>query len=159
MKTTLDSREIEQFLYYEAALLDEHKYEEWLELFTEDSVYWIPAGREERNPEKVTSFIYDNRQQLARRVRRLLHPAVHCQTPASQTSHLIANVRVDELGGREIQVHSTFALFESRLDDQRAFSGRCEHRLRRADSSWRIATKTVKLVNSHAVFSNLTFLF
>ena len=155
----MDSREIEQFLYYEAALLDERKYENWLGLFTEDSVYWIPTGRERLNPEKVTSFIYDDRQQLARRVRRLLHPAAHCQTPASQTSHLIANIRVDDLGDHEAEVHSTFALFESRLDSQRAFSGHCEHRLWRADSSWRIVAKTVKLVNSDAVFSNLTFLF
>lgn len=157
--TTLDSKGVEQFLYYEASLLDERKYEEWLALFTEDSVYWIPAGRERLNPEKVTSFIYDDRQQLAQRVRRLLHPAAHCQTPASQMSHLIANVRVDELGDHEAEVHSTFALFESRLDSQRAFSGHCEHRLRRSESSWRIVAKTVKLVNSHAVFSNLTFLF
>jgi 3-phenylpropionate/cinnamic acid dioxygenase small subunit len=154
-----DSREIEQFLYSEASLLDERKYEEWLALFTEDSVYWIPTGREKSNPEKVTSFIYDDRRQLAQRVSRLLHPAVHCQTPASRTSHLIANIRVGGHGGHEIQVHSTFALFESRLDSQRAFSGHCEHRLRRVESSWRIVAKTVKLVNSHAVFSNLTFLF
>jgi 3-phenylpropionate/cinnamic acid dioxygenase small subunit len=156
---SVDSREVEEFLYYEAALLDDRKYEEWLSLFTDKAVYWIPAGREERSPEKVTSLIYDDRPRLVRRVARLLHPAAHCQTPPSRTSHLITNVRVKELDGVEVQVDSSFALFESRLNAERTFSGRYEHKLQRGGTSWQIASKKVRLINSDSVFSNLTFLF
>ena len=154
-----DSEEIQQFLYYEAELLATRKYDAWLELFTDDSHYWVPAGSGDPNPEKETSLIYDNREGLKTRVVRLLDPTAHCQTPPSRTSSLISNVRIEEFENAEIQVHSNFALFESRLGVQQFFAGQLEHRLRRLNGTWRIAFKRVDLVNRDAVFSNLTFLF
>lgn len=154
-----DPREIEEFLYHEAALLDGRKYDEWLALFTENSYYWMPAGRDDMDPQKETSFIYDHRSALGERVARLLHPAAHCQTPPSQTRHLVTNVRIEELSDGNVKVYSSFALFESRLGNQRVFGGHCEHRLRRESGSWRIASKKVCLVNNDGVFSNLTCIF
>ena len=157
--TKVDKGEIEEFLYDEAALLDGRRYEEWLALFTDDSTYWMPAGRDDMDPQKETSFIYDDRRALAVRVARLLHPAAHCQTPPSRTRHLITNIRIEELDGANVKVSSNFALFESRLGNQRTFGGHCEHQLRREIDTWRMVSKKVCLINNDGVFSNLTFIF
>lgn len=157
--TKVNAREIEEFLYHEAALLDARKYEEWLALFTDGSYYWMPAGRDDMDPHKETSFIYDHRSALSDRVARLLHPAAHCQTPPSRTRHLITNVRIEELEDGNVKIYSNFALFESRVGKQRTFGGHCEHQLRRESGAWRIASKKVCLINNDGAFSNLTFIF
>ena len=108
-----DTGEIQQFLYQEAELLAKRNYEAWLELFTDDSHYWIPAGLGDSNPHKETSLIYDNREGLRIRVARLLDPTAHCQTPPSQTTNLISNVQIEDLKNGEYKVHSNFVLFES----------------------------------------------
>jgi len=152
-------REIEAFIYREAALLDERRYEEWLSLLAEDSYYWIPAGRADTDPNKELSITYDTRNELAQRVARLLHPAAHCQVPASRTAHLITNIRIEELNEEQLRVYSNFAVFEARSGNQRVFGGHCEHKLHRESDTWRILYKKVTLVNSDGVFNNLTFLF
>jgi 3-phenylpropionate/cinnamic acid dioxygenase small subunit len=159
MLNDIKTREIEEFIYKEAALLDEHEYEEWLSLLAEDSYYWMPAGRGDKDPNKELSITYDNRKELAQRVARLLHPAAHCQVPASRTSHLITNIRIEELDDQHVKVYSNFAVFESRSGNQRVFGGHCEHKLRRDTETWRIIYKKVSLINSDGVFNNLTFLF
>jgi 3-phenylpropionate/cinnamic acid dioxygenase small subunit len=151
-------REIEEFIYREAALLDERKYEEWVSLMAEDAYYWLPAGRANTDPNREVSITYDTRDELVQRVARLLHPAAHCQAPASRTAHLITNIRIEELDAEHIKVYSNFAVFESRSGDQRVFGGHCEHKLRRDRDTWRITSKKVSLVNSDGVFNNLTFL-
>lgn len=159
MVSDITAREIEQFIYREAALLDERRYEEWLSLLAEDSYYWMPAGRADTDPNKELSITYDNRKELAQRVARLLHPRAHCQSPASRTTHLITNIRIEELDDPHIKVYSNFAVFESRLGKQRVFGGHCEHKLRRGHETWQITYKKVSLTNNDGVFNNLTFLF
>jgi 3-phenylpropionate/cinnamic acid dioxygenase small subunit len=159
MVNEITRREIEEFIYREAALLDDRKYEEWLSLLAEDFYYWMPAGRADTDPNKDLSITYDNRNELAQRVARLLHPAAHCQVPVSRTSHLITNIRIEELDDPCLKVYSNFAVFESRSGNQRVFGGHCEHKLRRDRETWRINYKQVNLVNSDGVFNNLTFLF
>jgi ethylbenzene dioxygenase beta subunit len=158
MVNEITRREIEEFIYREAALLDERKYEEWVSLLSEDSYYWMPAGRASTDPNKEVSITYDNRSELAQRVARLLHPAAHCQAPASRTAHLITNIRIEELDAEHIKVYSNFAVLESRSGNQRVFGGHCEHKLRRDGETWRITYKKVSLINSDGVFNNLTFL-
>jgi 3-phenylpropionate/cinnamic acid dioxygenase small subunit len=156
---TVDVREVEQFLYFEASLLDSRRYDEWLDLFTEDASYWLPSGDPEADPQSSPSLIFDDRRALGQRATRLLHPSAHSQTPPSRTSRVIGNVRLEEIGADETRVHSTFGLFESRLGVQRVFGGRAEHLLRRVDGTWRIASKKVDLINSDGFLNNLTFMF
>lgn len=158
--TDAEARAIEQFLFQEAALLDDRQYEEWVDLFTEDGRYWMPAGRDDSDPEKTTSLIYDDRQALRQRIARLFHPAAHSQTPPSRVCHVVGNVRIAEPSeGAGVNIASNFALFESRLGNQRVLGGRFEHTLRRANGSWGIVFKKVCLVNNDGVFNNLTFMF
>jgi len=89
-----DIRSIEAFLFLEAALLDERRYEEWLDLFTEDAHYWIPMERGQENPFDTVSLIYDDRMSMELRVRQFDTPNRHAQAVKTWTSHVIGNVMV-----------------------------------------------------------------
>src|SRR5262249_33075886 len=92
--------ECEQFLVYEARLLDEGRFDEWLELFAADAWYWVPSEPNQANPRDIVSLIYDDRRLLETRVRRLASPRIHSQEPPSPTSPHHANVTTQPAGGK-----------------------------------------------------------
>lgn len=153
----LTRSDAEALLYREVRLLDERRFDEWLTLFTDDAVYWIPYG-DGGDPERYTPITYDDMPMLKERIHRLRSPAAHSQQPASRTRHLIANVETEEGPDSEATVYANFVLYEVRLDLQRSFAGNCEYRLRLVDGTWRIAAKKVCLVNGDQPIYNLTFL-
>ena len=63
-----DRQQVEQFLYYEAQIMDEHRYDEWLALWSDDALYWVPAGRDNIDPKREISLIYDDRVRLETRI-------------------------------------------------------------------------------------------
>ena len=155
----VDRGEVESLLYREARLLDERRFDEWLDLFTEDAIYWVPAGGEPPDPKRYVSLIYDDRVRLRQRVERLQGGFAHSQEPPSRVYRMVGNVEVDELEGGEVTVQSMLALFEIRYGKQNVHAGRCTYRLRRPDGGqWKIARKRVDLVNRGEVIDNLTFL-
>ncbi|MBM3526116.1 MAG: aromatic-ring-hydroxylating dioxygenase subunit beta [Alphaproteobacteria bacterium] len=149
------------FLYYEAELLDERRFEEWMDLFAEDGTYWVPAAPDQTDPLDHISIAYDDKTLMATRIARLRHPQIHVQTPPSRTCHMITNVRVVSIvgGSGEIEVGSNLAMFEYRLGEQRVFGARCRHRLRPNGGSYLIAMKRVDLVNCDGVFEPLAIPF
>jgi 3-phenylpropionate/cinnamic acid dioxygenase small subunit len=154
----LSRQEAEDFLYREAALLDDMKLEEWLELFTEDATYWIPENKDDLDPARETSILYDDRFRMEDRVWRLMRGPAHAQIPPSKTRRMVSNVEVKEEADGGIVLYSNFAIFEVRRNEQRTFAGRYEHRLRLEDGNWRIAQKKVNLINNASPIYNLTFM-
>ncbi|MBE3589339.1 MAG: aromatic-ring-hydroxylating dioxygenase subunit beta [Firmicutes bacterium] len=149
--------EASAFLFLEARLLDERRFEEWLDLFTNDAVYWVP-GHDPDDP-AATSIIYDDRPTMEDRVRRLRSPVTFAQSPPSRTLHLIGNVEVEARSPREVRIDSVCVIHETRLGQTRAFAARCEHHLRReGEAGWRISLKKVVLLDRDAPLYNLTFL-
>jgi 3-phenylpropionate/cinnamic acid dioxygenase small subunit len=155
---TLTRSEAEDFLYHEAELLDGFQLDRWLELFTDDAVYWVPARHDEADPQRHVSLIYDDRGRIAERVWRLTVGPAHAQIPPSVTRRLITNVRIAETAAGGLVVRSNFAIFEVRKGTQRAFAGEYEHRLVPHGSGWRIRRRIARLVNCEAPIFNLTFL-
>jgi benzoate/toluate 1,2-dioxygenase beta subunit len=155
---TLTRSEAEDFLYHEAELLDGNQLDRWLELFTDDAVYWVPARHDEADPQRHVSLIYDDRGRIAERVWRLTVGPAHAQIPPSVTRRLITNVRIAETAADGLVVRSNFAIFEVRKGTQRAFAGEYEHRLVPHGSNWRIRRRIARLVNCEAPIVNLTFL-
>jgi 3-phenylpropionate/cinnamic acid dioxygenase small subunit len=151
-------RDVESFLCREAELLDTWRIEEWLQLFTEDCCYWVPAGADDYDPVREISLICDDYATLQDRVLRLLHPAAYTQNPRSRTRRLISNLRIGQRSEQELSVLSNFMVLEARLDRERVVGGEYEHTLRRESGRWRIALKKVTLVNNSVPLSNLTFL-
>src|SRR6202035_4256260 len=90
--------------YYEARLIDEHQYNEWLSLWTEDALYWIPCNSDDADPARQAMIIYDNRDRLEERILRLTSTAAWAQQPRSRTRRLLWKVEFrGEEGGYAIQ--------------------------------------------------------
>jgi benzoate/toluate 1,2-dioxygenase beta subunit len=147
-----EARAIERFLYREARLLDERRFDEWQELFAEDGVYWVPLKPEQTDPVHHGSIMFDDRAGMATRFRRLAHPRAYAQIPPSRTVHVVTNVHVDaaDAAKGEIDVLSALQVAEFHQGEQRHYAARCRHRLRRANGSYAIALKRVDLINCDA---------
>ena len=151
-------RDVEQFLYREARLQDEHQYEAWERLWTDDAVYWVPANGADIDPEKQMSIIYDNRSRIGLRVRQLLTGKHHTQTPQSRLRRLISNVELTGDQGGDIGASFNSMIFEASLRDDTIWCARIEYRLRPVESGLKIAYKKVILVNNEKALYTLSFL-
>ena len=154
----VDRHQIENFLYREARLMDEHAYDEWLSLWTDDALYWVPCNRDDIDPTREVSIIYDNRTRLEDRVVRIKSGAMYAQEPKSRMRRVVSNVEIEEGENGEVTVYSNFNLTELRRSRQDTFAGRTIHKLRPEGVSFKIAYKKVLLVNNNEVIDNLTFL-
>jgi ethylbenzene dioxygenase beta subunit len=147
--------EIEQFLYREARLLDQRRFGEWSELFTQDGVYWAPTRHDQQGPEEAVSLFYDTREVMNTRIKRLDHPDIHVQAPLSHTTHMVSNIELvpDPLPGGIWQVHAAFMLAEYRRLEPRWYAGRYEYHLLRHGGGFKIRMKKAVLVNCSASFT------
>jgi benzoate/toluate 1,2-dioxygenase subunit beta len=153
-----DQARVESFLYREARLMDENAYDEWLSLWTDDALYWVPCNRDDSDPTREVSAIYDNRVRLQGRIDRLKSGVAFAQEPKSRMRRLISNIEIEQADNGELLVSSNFMLVELRRSKQDVFAGRTIHRLRSEGGSFRISQKKVLLVNNDEVIDNLTFL-
>lgn len=143
----------EQFLYHEARLLDEQRFEEWLSLFTADATYWVPLERGQKDPHETSSLIYDDRTLLELRVKQFRHPRAHARAPLPRTVHQVGNIVVTDL-----LVSSTLTVVEFRSERQRIWAGLVEHQLQRNSGSFLIARKRIDLVDSEGEIEGLAVL-
>jgi 3-phenylpropionate/cinnamic acid dioxygenase small subunit len=150
---------IEQFLYHEARLLDTQQLEAWLDLFTDDAVYWVPLERDQKDAAETSSIIHDDHTLLGLRVQQARHPRAHARLPLARTVHQVSNIVVLEESGEMLRVASTLGLIEWRQEKQRVWGALVEHQLRRANGGFRIARKRVDLVNSEAELDGIAILF
>jgi len=152
-------REVEEFLYLEAALADANEYDKWFALWSQDLVYWVPCNRDDISPSKEVSLIYDDRSRLEERLFRLQTKHAHSQSPKSHLTRTVGNVALEnfdaESGGT---VHSRFFLAEVRLGRTTVWAGRQVFQLERVEGSFKIRHKHVFLVNNDSTMGNLTFL-
>lgn len=154
----IDQREAEAFLYREARYCDDHRYDDWLALWTDDARYWIPSNREDVDPSREISIVYDDRGRLAERVFRLTNPGAHAQDPRSRLSRVVSNVEVEPATDGGARVSSRFVLVETRRGTTTTYGGRTEHLLRRQGDEIKMSFKKVVLTNLDEAIGNLTFL-
>lgn len=156
-------REIEAFIYLEARLADESRYDEWEALIDDEMHYWVPHGRADYDPAEALSYINDNRARLATRLRQLKTGLRRAQTPPSPMRRTIGNLEVleaDEAGG-EFTVAANVVVYEYAAQSTgalRLWPSRTTWRLSRVDGALRMCAKTVELVAGEAPQPNLTFL-
>ncbi len=122
-------RSVEEFLFLEADCMDRHAYAEWLALWDEDSLYWVPCNADDTDPAKRISLIYDRREQIEQRIRRLEGKHAHAQDPKSRLTRVVSNVRIRESSADLIVAASNFVLGELRMDTQVTWFGRNLHTL------------------------------
>jgi benzoate/toluate 1,2-dioxygenase subunit beta len=151
-------REVEQFIYREARLADELRYDDWEALWTDDASYWVPANADDIDPTQQMSIIFDNRSRIRTRIKQLHTGKRHAQNPPSKLRHLITNVELLGEDGDDMEVGANFLVYESRDRGVTLWAGRTEWTLRRTDEGLRIARKKVMLVNNDRALNTLAFL-
>jgi 3-phenylpropionate/cinnamic acid dioxygenase small subunit len=154
----VDRNTIEQFLYTEADLLDRRQFTDWLALFTQDALYWIPSGFDELDPNRSVSIIYDTYPLLAERVQRLGGGLAYAQVPPSRTSRLIGNIQIanDDADPSAISVKATFVVAEFRRQNRYLQAGRVSYTLVDTPDGLRIKFKKVELIDNDGYLGNLS---
>ena len=147
-------REVEQFLYRQAELLDEKRWDDFIALFAEDGMYWMPAAPEQTTGDGVPSIFYEDRNLMTVRMKRVTHPHAWSQSPMWGTSHLVSNVAIEKENPRtgEITVRSRFHMMEFRRDASRHFAGTYRHQLIRENGGYRIKLQRVDMVNGQGPY-------
>jgi 3-phenylpropionate/cinnamic acid dioxygenase small subunit len=143
---------VSDFLYREAAYLDEQRWEEWLALYEPGCEYWLMAWDSEHelneDPRSGVSLIYyDSRNGLEDRVLRIRSGLSAASTPLPRTWHLVSNVRLGEQKGDELQVFAKWQTRSFRNQVTDTYYGSYEYRLRKAGADWRIARKRIVVLN------------
>jgi 3-phenylpropionate/cinnamic acid dioxygenase small subunit len=151
-------RNVEQFLFLEADCLDRHAYDEWLDLWDDDPLYWVPCNDDDTDPGERISLIYERRQQIEQRIRRLAGKHAHAQDPKSRLMRVVSNVRIHESTEAQVLAASAFVLGEIRRDRQVVWFGRNLHTLTRHGDGFRMKQKKVLLLNNDSPMGNLQFL-
>ncbi len=148
------------FIYEEARMLDEGRYSDWLNLWLEDGIYWMPLDYRQTDPDLITSLLYEDNFMLRLRVGRLNGERTFSQKPKSRCHHVIQRPFVDEFDPEAGQFVTCTAMHyvETRLDDQFLLALTARHELKLVDGKLRIANKRVELLNSDAAFGNIQLL-
>lgn len=154
---TVESK-IENFLYREARLMDEHRYADWLALWDEDGIYWVPCNGGGKDPKNEIAIIYDNHSRLTDRIARFESGTVMMQNPPAAMRRLISNIEVGETAGHETAVMSNFLVVEARGVQQILWAGQSTYKLRATGNGLKICFKKVVLVNNDQELPSMQFL-
>ena len=166
-------REVEEFFHAEADLLDEREYDEWLDLLTDDIVYWMPMRKNvsyknrdtDTTAEDDIAWIHDDKETLIKRVRQIQTGVHWADEPISRISHLITNIRLAEsvsslAEGEKLTTKCRFLVYRNRLETETdLLIGRREDTLTRIDGKLRVARRKIILDQSTLLAKNLTMFF
>ena len=124
-----------QFLYKEARLLDQRKFEEWNDLFAESGMYWIPLEEDQEDPLNHLSLAYENSMMRQVRINRLNHDRAWSQKPRSRTSPIVSAIVVESVceASNQLIVGSAFTMAEWRSFGLRTFAGLYKHTFQVSD--------------------------
>lgn len=138
---------VTQFVYREARLLDERRFEEWLGLWTADGMYWMPRKADQKSPYDHISILWEDAMLREVRVKRLRNPNNWSQQPPTRTARLVGNVMIDgrtEAG--DLVVHAAFQLTEWRKEQVHR-AGSISYLLKPGADGYRLHMKRVVLVD------------
>jgi 3-phenylpropionate/cinnamic acid dioxygenase small subunit len=162
--------EVERFFAFEAELLDERRFDEWLALLHDDVRYWMPMARNVPfdRPELEysgtgtleASWFDEGKAILQKRVQQIQGGDHWAEEPRSRTTHLVANIRIAGVDGDDITAHSRFVVCTCRLEhDTETFIGKRVDVLRRTNGALQVLQRTIHLDQSVLLTRNLTTFF
>jgi p-cumate 2,3-dioxygenase beta subunit len=142
--------EVEDFLYHEAALLDDWKLSDWEALLADDACYYVPPNDHLESDHRSTLFLVaDDRERIRQRVIRINDPNCHAEYPKSRTRRMISNVRILSVDGDLVTVTANFVCYRFRRYERiREYVGAYRYVLRRTGDSFRIKERRV-LIDAH----------
>ena len=135
--------DVEDFLLAEAELLDDWRLPEWLELFTDDAIYYVPSTDipADSSPDKNLFYVADDRFRLSERVKRLMKRTAHAEFPHSRTRHLVSNVRIRGRSDSEMEVATAFITYRTKDGVTDTYFGSNRYRLVAENGRLRIKEK------------------
>ncbi|HEV2099035.1 MAG TPA: 3-phenylpropionate/cinnamic acid dioxygenase subunit beta [Stellaceae bacterium] len=157
--------ELMQFYIREAWLLDERKLTEWLDLFTDNVLYFMPrrknVPRREMHRELTAqgdlAILEEDKRYLAMRVARLETGMAWAEDPPSRTRHLIGNLEATRRENGEVAARTAFLVYRSHLEtDHQLLSGCREDVLRQVEGAWKVAKRTIVLDANVLLDKNLS---
>jgi 3-phenylpropionate/cinnamic acid dioxygenase small subunit len=160
-------RQVEDFYYLEADLLDNRRLREWFDLLADDVRYWMPIRHNTlERPTNLAEelarpgegyYFDDDKKSLKVRVERVYAKNAWAEMPPSRTRHLITNVRIERITRDEVEAHSNFMVYRTRMEtDQDLFVGERQDVLRRVGDSFKIAKRTIILDQAVLMAKNIS---
>lgn len=157
-----------QFYIREAWLLDDRKFRDWLDLFTDDAFYFMPRRRNVQRQDLARelsevgdlAIFEDDKTYLTMRVDRLDTGMAWAEDPPSRTRHLVGNLLVEPLSNGEVKAKTAFILYRSHHEtDVNVFAGSRDDTLRQVDGQWKIAQRIIVLDANVILAKNLSVFF
>ena len=153
----VDAEDLRQFVVDECRLLDNCKYHEWLDLFLDDGMYWMPLDYGQTEEKLTTSLMYEDKILLEARVRRYAGDRTYSQKPKSRCQHLLQVPTVDSANeeANEFKVYTPFHYVEFHKNVVTNFDGWMHHTLQISEQLLKIKMKRVDLINCDAPHHNI----
>lgn len=168
-------REIEEFLYDEANLLDERRFKEWLQMLADDLQYFMPmeynvkagehAKRELTRRDQQMSWFNEGKWTLSKRAEQILTGVHWAEEPLSRVCRLVSNVQLTAMahnpaGQLEVDATSRFLIYQNRCEyEQYFFVGDRFDRMRQTPDGWRLAAREIRIHQNVLLAKNLTVFF
>jgi len=144
---------VEQFLYRQADLLDGKRWQDWIDLFAPDGIYWMPPDASYKTWDGQPAIFAEDRNLMTVRMNRVLHPDAWSQRPLWGTNHVVSNVVIEkESKTGDVVARSRFHMMELRRDDVRHFAGSYRHELKKTKGGYRIKLQRVDMTNAQAAY-------
>lgn len=145
--------EVQRLLWTQAEYLDAKQWEDFIDMFADDGMYWMPSTPEQADWQSQPSIFAEDKLLMEIRKDRLNHPNAWSQAPLWRTNHIIGHIDIESATERQVLVRSRFHVMELRRDAVRHFGGHTQHRLVRSDSGMlKIQHQRVDLFNAQAPF-------
>ena len=162
-------RQVEEFLYREAQLLDERRFEEWLDLLADDLRYWMPMTRNVRHDDQTraetregqdVNWFDEGKDTLRLRVQQIRTGVHWSEEPLSRTCHCVTNVLLEEVAPDMVTARSKFILYRNRgATEVDLFAGKREDLLARNGDQFLLKRRKITLDQSVLLAKNLTMFF
>ena len=147
---------VEQFFYRQAEILDAKRWQDYIDLFTNDGIYWMPADPADKHWDGIPAIFAEDKNLMTVRMMRVQHPDAWSQRPLWGTNHVVGNVILEkESPNGDVIVRSRFHMMELRRDNVRHFAGSYVHHLKKTAGGYRIKLERVDMTNAQAAFDYL----
>jgi len=150
-------QELIDFVVREARLIDQQRFDEWLDMYADDAFYWMPLEWNQTDPRLTCSLMYEDKLLLSIRVERLKGARTFSQKPKSRCHHVLQTPQVDscDAASNSYVTWTPMHYVETRLDEQTLYAAWATHHLSVENGRLRIKLKRVDLINCDAAFGNI----
>jgi len=150
-------QELIDFVVREARLIDQQRFDEWLDMYADDAFYWMPLEWNQTDPRLTCSLMYEDKLLLSIRVERLKGARTFSQKPKSRCHHVLQTPQIDsrDAAANSYVTWTAMHYVETRLEEQTLYAAWATHHLSVENGKLKIKLKRVDLINCDAAFGNI----